>query len=82
MAGVTDAVDLQQSFAIPAAPDSVVFRRLTVMNLLAGLVWATLLGGLQWGYLSGAVWYYKQELPYSLLSALWLNASVWLAGSV
>jgi len=69
--------------ASPAAPgpvsDQVLFRRLTRVNLAFGTVWAALLSGLHAGYLAGAEWYFKQELPYNYLRTALMVFSAWLA---
>jgi serine/threonine protein kinase len=64
-----------------AASDGVVFRRLSVFNLLIWLVWSALLAGLQWGYLSHAQWYSHKELPYDWLNVAWGWASLLFAFS-
>lgn len=58
--------------ALATVPDSVLRPRVTKISLIASGLWAMAFGVLQWGYVSGAEWYFQQELPYDYLN-------VWLA---
>lgn len=58
--------------------DSVLFSRLTVINLIGSCLWAAVLIALQWGYIADADWYFKKELPYNYLTGLLLMSSAWL----
>lgn len=49
--------------------DQTLRRRLTVTNLVLVSLAEVFFGSLEGGYLSGADWYFNQELPYQSLSA-------------
>ncbi|MBC8875273.1 MAG: protein kinase [Planctomycetes bacterium] len=62
--------------------DSVLFRRMTVLNLILSSLWAAILVSFQWGYIADADWYFKKELPYSALVGWFLGLSLPLAVSL
>jgi predicted Ser/Thr protein kinase len=57
--------------------DAVLFRRLTVINLLLITLATASFCGLQAGYLSGADWFFKWELPRLYLDIAWFLTAGW-----
>jgi serine/threonine protein kinase len=64
-----------QSTAPKAGPqgvsDQLLFKRVTVLTLICLVLWNILLIALNWGYIAGADWYFKKELPYNWLQTAW-----------
>jgi hypothetical protein len=55
----------------PGVSDQVLFKRVTILTLICLVLWNLLLIPLTWGYLAGADWYFKKELPYDYLQTAW-----------
>lgn len=73
---------IQQSTAPSAGPsfverisDRSYFRRLTIITLILPTLASPAFHALMSGYLAGADWYFKQEVPYTFLSAWWFTLS-------
>ena len=69
---------------VPPAPvaDGVLFRRVTWFSLAATAVWAVLLIVWTSGYITGAEWYFQQELPYEYLMIGTVIVSAYLVAAL
>jgi hypothetical protein len=56
--------------------DQVLFKRVTVLTLIGLAVWNVALAALNWGYIAGAEWYFRKELPYEWLQTLWWSSTL------
>jgi predicted Ser/Thr protein kinase len=66
---ISSAAPLVSQAPAAAVPDAVLRRRVTVITLVGITLAEFAFLGLQAGYLAGADWYFKRELPYDWLSS-------------
>jgi predicted Ser/Thr protein kinase len=74
---IRHAPSVMSTTAGASVADAVLFRRLTVINLLLITLATASFCGLQAGYLSGADWFFKWELPRLYLDIAWFLTAGW-----
>src|SRR5262245_48983919 len=74
---ITTGTPATASKASPqGVPDPVLLKRVTVLTLIALVLWNVAFAALNWGYIARAEWYFRKELPYEWLQTLWWTSTL------